>query len=208
MFRKKKDKMRDDMDMLREICSIASAHGSRALSEMLGKRINVVMPNMEAMQSGQLPSTIFLDKVVVSVQAKILNGIPGSIIMFYEESSAFELIRMCCPAEECHSGMLTEMGFSALKEIGNVVMGSFAGALSIILKKPVVPSIPTLLNGPARDILENAASAQGVKGYVILVETCFEEEEKKVKGSLCFIIPEGALREIQNACKRMLKELQ
>jgi chemotaxis protein CheC len=208
MFGKKEDKMRDEMDMLREICSIASAHGSRALSEMLGKRINLVMPNMETMPTGKLAGNTIMNKVVVSVQEKMLNGIKGSILMLYEEGSAFELVRMCCPNEDSPANLLTELGFSALKEIGNVVMGSFAGAISIILKEPVVPSIPTLLNGPAKDIVEAAAATHGAKGLVIFVETCFSEEEKKVQGSLCFIIPEESFKKIQAACKRMLKELQ
>jgi len=207
MFDKKEDKMHDDMDMLREICSIASAHGSRALSEMLGKRVNLVMPSMEAIQTGKVSKAATLDRIVVSVQAKMLSGITGSIVLLYDEASAFELIKMCCPQEEGHGGMMTELGFSALKEIGNVVMGSFAGALGVILRQPVVPSIPTLLSGPAKDIIDVVSTSHGKKGMVILVETCFEVEEKKVKGSLCFVIPETALKEIQAACKRMLKEL-
>lgn len=208
MFDKSKDKgMDDDMDMLREISSIASAHGSRALSEMLGKRINLVMPNLKTVQYGKIKETGVLDKIVISVQARILNGISGNVILLYDEASAFELVHMCCPSDSTQSSTLTEMGFSALKEVGNVIMGSFAGALSIILKKPVVPSIPTLVNGPAKEIIETTAAGYGTKSLIILVETCFEEEEKKVKGSLCFVIPEEAFKEIQSACKRMLKEL-
>ena len=157
MFGKKREeKMRDDMDILREISSIASAHGSRALSEMLGKRINLIMPSLKTIQSGTIKGSDLMDKVVISVQAKILTGITGNIILLYEESCAFELVKMCCPSEGQHSGMLTELGFSALKEVGNVVMGSFAGALGVILQKPIVPSIPTLLNGPAKEIIEAA----------------------------------------------------
>ena len=199
--------MRDDMDMLREISSIAAAHGSRALSEMLGKRINLTMPNLAALEMEKQKKNDDLNKVVVSVQAKNLSGTQGSIIMVYDESSAFELVKMCCPADGGAQGLLTEMGFSALKEIGNVVTGAFAGALSVILREPVIPSIPTLSNGPLQDILRLHAALHAPRETVIMVEACFEEAEKRVKGSLYFIIPEKTLKAIQIACKKMLKEL-
>lgn len=195
------------MDMLREISSIAAAHGSRALSEMLGKRINLTMPNLAAMEIGKARSGDDMNKIVVSVQAKILSGTAGSIIMVYDEASSFELVKMCCPADEHAQGFLTEMGFSALKEIGNVVTGAFAGALSVILREPVIPSIPTLTNGPLQDILHMHAALHGPKEVVIMVEACFEEAEKRVKGSLYFVIPDKTLKEIQAACKKILKEI-
>jgi len=199
--------MRDDMDMLREISSIAAAHGSRALSEMLGKRINLTMPNLATLNLEKVERGDSVNKVVVSVQAKILSGTPGSIIMVYDENSAFELVKMCCPADGHTQGFLTEMGFSALKEIGNVVTGAFAGALSVILREPVIPSIPTLINGPLQDILHMHAALYGPREAVIMVEACFEEAEKKVKGSLYFVVPEKTLKAIQAACKKILKEI-
>jgi chemotaxis protein CheC len=199
--------MRDDMDMLREITSIAAAHGSRALSEMLGKRINLTMPNLAALEIKNIQAADGMNKVVVSVQAKILSGATGSIIMVYDEASAFELVKMCCPDDGHNRGLLTELGFSALKEIGNVVMGAFAGALSIIIREPVIPSIPSLSNGPLQDVLHLHATLYGPKEVVIMVEACFEEAEKRVKGSLYFVVPEKTLKTIQQACKKLLKEI-
>jgi len=197
--------MKDEMDMLREISSIASAHGSRALSEMLGKRIDLTMPNMETLDAHKIKENKDGD-VVVSVQAKILSGIVGSILLVYDEASAFELVTMCCPTEGQNQGLLTEMGFSALKEVGNVIMGAFAGALSIIMREPVIPSIPTLSNGPLADVITYQAAMYAPKEVVMMVEACFEEAEHKVHGSLYFIIPATTRHAIQEACKKMLKE--
>jgi chemotaxis protein CheC len=165
------------------------------------------MPNLSTLEVGKFTATEAMNRVVVSTQVKILSGITGTIILVYDEPSAFELVRMCCPQDGQAQGSLTEMGFSALKEVGNVVMGAFAAALSVILRQPVIPSIPFLANGPLSEVIHSAAAVYGGKDYIITVEACFEEADKRVKGSLYFVIPAKTLKEIQSACRKMLKQI-
>ena len=42
--------MKDEMDILREVSTTASAHGSTALSSMLGKAIHIKLPVLGDMQ--------------------------------------------------------------------------------------------------------------------------------------------------------------
>ena len=200
--------MKDEMDILREVSSIAAAHGSRALSEMLKKRINLSLPSLESVKPHDLSSKISTDMPVISVQSRILSGIPGSIILILEEQSAFQLISICyANNNENKPEAFTEMGLSVIKEIGNVVIGSYAGALSIFLKAPVVLSIPTLINGPLAEIIHSVASPYGDEESILLIEAFFEEVERRVKGGLYFILTPVTMKEIQEACKKILKSL-
>jgi len=45
--KKRERLMKDEMDILREISSIAAGHGSIALSEMMGKKLNLELPSLE-----------------------------------------------------------------------------------------------------------------------------------------------------------------
>ena len=200
--------MKDEMGMLREISSIAAAHGSIALSEMLQRKINLALPNLETIHPNEIFHKIPIGKPVVSVQCRVLSGIAGSIILIFEEQSAFELIDICYPDnEEQKEEGITEVGFSVLKEIGNIVIGSYVGALSIILKTPIIPSIPTLINGPLREALGTFASSYEEEDYVLLIEAFFEEIEKKVKGNLYFILTPKTIKDIQVACKKLLEDI-
>ena len=201
--------MKDEMDILREVSSIAAAHGSRALSEMLKKKMNLTLPNLESLRPQQLTVKIATDAPVVSVQSRILSGISGSVVLILEEQSAFQLIRMCYKNHDREKpAQFTEMGLSVIKEIGNVVIGSYAGALSIFLKTPVVPSIPTLINGPLTEIIHSVASPYDEEDYVLLIEAFFEEVERRIKGGLYFVLTPQAMREIQGACKKILESLE
>ncbi len=201
--------MKDEMDILREVSSIAAAHGSRALSEMLKKKINLTLPSLESLRPQQLTAKIATDTPVVSVQSRILSGISGSVVLILEEQSAFQLISICYTNHGKEKpAQFTEMGFSVIKEIGNVVIGSYAGALSIFLKTPVVPSIPTLINGPLAEIIHSVASPYDEEDYVLLIEAFFEEVERRIKGGLYFVLTPQAMREIQGACKKILESLE
>ena len=200
--------MKDEMDILREVSSIAAAHGGVALSEMLQRKISLELPSLETASPNEVFHKIPIGKPVISVQCRILSGIPGSIILIFEEESAFELINMCYPGDDAHKKEgITEVGFSVLKEIGNIVIGSYVGALSIILKTPIIPSIPTLINGPLREALGTFASSYDTEDYVLLIEAFFEEVDKKVKGKLYFILTPKTIKEIQVACKRLLEDI-
>ena len=124
-----------------------------------------------------------------------------------EEQSAFQLVTICYANNDKNKPeAFTEMGLSIIKEIGNVVIGSYAGALSIFLKAPVVPSIPTLMNGPIAEILHSVTSPYD-DDSILLIEAFFEEVERRIKGGLYFILTPAAMKEIQEACKKILSNI-
>lgn len=201
--------MKDEMDILKEVSSIASAHGSRALSEMLKKKIKIDLPTLASVHPNQFLSKVNPEQLVISVQCRILSGSPGSIVLIFEEKSAFQLIEMCSGSQEKkRPKVYTEMGFSMLKEIGNVMVGSYAGALSIFLKTPIIPSIPTLINGPLKEIMYSVISPHEKKERILMIEANFEEVKKEIKGGLYLLLTPQAIKEIQGTCKKILEFLE
>lgn len=199
--------MKDEMDILREVGSIATAHGSIALSDMLRAKINLDMTNIMSIKPNELFEKIAIEKPIISVQSKILTGTQGSIILILEEKSAFELINLCYKHDDKSKESFSEIGFSVIKEIGNIVIGAYVGALSIILKKPIIPSIPTLICGPLRDALSTLMISYEEESYVVLTETFFEEAGKRVKGKFFFILTPKTVDEIQTSCKKLLESI-
>ena len=106
--------------------------------------------------------------------------------------------------EDKKSGILTEMGLSVIKEVGNVVIASYIGALSMILKTLIIPSIPTLMSGPIQQIMHVAISSYDAEEYFLLVETVFEEPNEKITGSFYLILNPEATEYIQDTCKKYL----
>ncbi|HOU36970.1 MAG TPA: hypothetical protein PK562_06860, partial [Candidatus Omnitrophota bacterium] len=87
--------MKDEMDILREVSSIAAGHGSIALSEMMGRKLDLDLPSLEMVPAASVTNKIQADLIVLSVACNILSGIKGEIIFVLDEKSAFKLIDLC-----------------------------------------------------------------------------------------------------------------
>jgi len=199
--------MRDEMDVLKEVATIAAAHGSNALSEILKRTIKLSLPLVTTVTPDNLEKEIDSDEIVLSVQSRILSGIEGKVLLVLEEKSAFRLINICCKGEDkATSGFLTEVGLSAVKEIGNVVIGSYVGALSMFLKLLIVPSIPTLISGPLYEVVSSALSLE--KEHILMIEAVFEESEEKIKGKMYFVLTQRGREIINQACDKILESLE
>lgn len=202
--------MKDEMDILREVGSISAAHSSIALSEILGRKINLNLPSLDIIPGGAILDKITVDQIVISVSSHMFSGLKGNVLFVLDEKSAFKLIDMCyrINQEEKRSGVLTEMGLSLIKEVGNVVIASYIGALSMILRIFIIPSIPTLVSGPIQQIISMAISSYSNEEYVLFVEAVFEEPHQKITGSFYLILNPEAMKYIQDSCKKILASLE
>lgn len=202
--------MKDEMDILREVGSISAGHASIALSEILGRVIKLRMPSLDIIAGGIALKRIITEQVVVSVSSHILTGIKGNIIFILDEKSTFKIIDMCyrINPEDKRSGVLTELGISVIKEVGTIVISSYIGALGMILKTLIIPSIPTLVSGPIQQIISMAISSYADEEYILLVEAIFEEPGEKIKGSFYLVLSPDAMKYIQAACKQILASLE
>lgn len=201
--------MKEEMDILREVATTAAAHGSTALSTMLGRRVKLYLPEIDTVNATYFLKTARFQEVVISIQCKILTGLGSRILMTMDEKSASRLIGLCYPAkEETSPGILTEVGLSVIKEVGNVVIGAYVGALSMFLGTVVIPSTPTLLSGEFGDIMNSLVNEKEAD-YVMVIQAFFgEDKEKAIKGSIEFILTPEDKEKIQKACRKSLEALR
>jgi chemotaxis protein CheC len=202
--------MKDEMDILREVSSIAAGHGSIALSEMLGRKLDLELPSLDMMPAKTAIERIHTDQIVISVACNILSGIKGEIVFVLEEKSAFKLIDLCYRAHqgEKKGYLFTEMGLSLIKEVGNIIISSYVGALSMILKTVVIPSIPTLVSGSLQQVLSMVVSPYSSDSYILLVEAVFLEPQEKITGTFYLVLNADTIKNVQDSCKKMLDGLK
>jgi chemotaxis protein CheC len=145
------------------------------------------------------------------VACNILSGIKGEIIFVLDEKSAFKLIDLCYRAhpDEKKGGLFTEMGLSLIKEVGNIIISSYVGALSMILKTVVIPSIPTLVSGSLQQVLSMVVSPYSSNDCsILLVEAIFVEPQANIKGKFYLVLNSDTIKTVQDSCKRILDGLK
>ncbi len=200
--------MQDELNILREVGSIATAHGSIALSEILGTRINLSVPSTDIVSCLGVSTKINTQQIGIAVTAKFLTGLKGKVAFLLDEKNAFKLIDLSygIKEEDKKVSALTEIGLSLIKEIGSIVIGAYTSALSMMLKRLILPPPPTLISGSIEEILTMLLSEYKDKDYAMLIEAIFEEVEQNIKGGFYLVLTPEAASEITEVCKRILEE--
>lgn len=201
--------MKDEMDILREVSSTSAAQASRAVSELLGRKITLELPSVESVSYDQLPSRSGIRHMGVAVFSRLLSGLQGEIALVLDEKDAFKLLSLSfrLKDEEKNAGIFTECGLSLLKEVGNIAICAYTMTLSIILKRQIITSIPTLMNGSVDTILTAIFRLDGPR-EAFLIEAAFTEAETNITGRFCLVLTHQAAADIKRTCKQILADLE
>lgn len=149
------------LDALAELANIASGTAATALSQMLGQEVELRVPRALA-----LPLADAVD--AAGAPEDIVTGIVLGL-----EGDVDALVLLLVPAED--GGVLcrllgvepqTEVGDSALSEIGNILGTSYLNALSMMTGLTLLPTPPTLatdlLGAIVASVLAQAAGGNDV----------------------------------------------
>ncbi|RKY38115.1 MAG: hypothetical protein DRP76_04910 [Candidatus Omnitrophota bacterium] len=201
--------MRDEMDILKEVGTTAAAHGSIALSEILGKKIILDVPSVSMVSCEEMVRKISLEGIVISLQSQILSGMEGKVIFLLEEKEIYKLIDICYYLDkEERRDIFTEMSISLIREIGGIIILAYVSALGQFLRRPIVPSLPVLINAPLEEIVRIITHSYAQKDYVMLIESTFRAEKENIQGNFWLILTAQTVKDIKEFCRRLLKKLE
>ncbi len=201
--------MKDEMDILREVGTIAAAHASTALSTVLGKKIDLYLPTMEILSAEDIGSAMGRKDMKFVIENEILSGIEGKIVFILTEKDAYKFINSCCQLPgDGGKGDLTEMCISLLKEIDNIIVSSYSNALSSLLNKIIIPSLPVLINAPYETMARLLINDYRKEKYIISISTVFEQKEEKIKGCFWVLLTPKSVEEIKLGCREILESVK
>lgn len=182
--------MSETIENLRALGKKAAESAGSALSEFLSKQVKLHASFTDFLTVKDIHRNIFLkiENVGVMIFARLREGLEGELIFILDERTAYRLINLTSVSTQSGSaGVLTEMGVSAVKEIGNMVIGSYLTELSANLKRPITPLLSTFISGSLERIFEDVLyypyiPVKNVQRY--LMQTDFEIPLEGIKGNL------------------------
>ena len=166
------------VDVLRELGNIGAGNATTAIASMLSIRINMNVPKAALMEASKMGSSICPeDEIIVGVFLEVQGNIEGSMMFLLKMDSAYYLVNRLMGRDVNYQGDFDEMDLSALKEIGNIIAGSYLSALSAMTNLVITPSIPYIAVDMAASILSVPAIEFGRYGeHALLIETEFGNE--------------------------------
>lgn len=166
------------VDVLREIGNIGAGNATTAIASMLSIRVDMNVPKVELLEVSKLGACICPeDEIIVGIFLELQLDIEGSMMFLMRMDSAHYLVNKLMMRDESYKEDFDEMDLSALKEIGNIIAGSYLSALSGLTGLAISPSIPYLSVDMAASLLSVPAIEFGQYGdHALLIETEFGDD--------------------------------
>ncbi|AYC29262.1 chemotaxis protein CheC [Paenisporosarcina cavernae] len=183
------------LDVLKEVGNIGAAHAATSLSSLLGKKIDMVVPKVEMVSFDDMMELAGgPDEIVVGIYLRIEGDASGGMFFVLPIPQANRFIQRLIHDDsfDFEKPPLSELGLSAMQELGNILSGSYLSALSDFTKLNLYPTPPALTVDMVGAIISfGLVELSAVSDYAIVIDTSiFEEDlEEEVKGHF-FLLPD------------------
>lgn len=164
-------------DVLREIGNIGAGNATTALAQMLQCKVDMKVPQVRLLDFNEVGAAMGgEEQVMVGIYLLVEGDISGSIMFLLRQSAAHHLVSKLMGLPE-NEDEFTEMELSALKEIGNIITGSYLNSLSMLTNMKIMPSVPDLSIDMAGAILSVPAIEFGELGdKILMIQTQFTDD--------------------------------
>ena len=164
-------------DVLRELGNIGAGNATTALAQMMQCKVDMAVPKVQLLEFRELGEAMVGEETVMAgIYLGIEGDIKGSIMFLLEKAAAKHLVGKLMGMES-EGNEFSEMEFSALKEVGNIITGSYLNSLSSITNLAIYPSVPDLTVDMAGAILSVPAIEFAALGdRMLMIQTQFFDE--------------------------------
>ena len=184
------EKMSDQyFDVLKEIGNIGAGNATTALSQMMQCKVDMSVPQVKLLEFKEVGEMMGGEETIMAgIYLGIEGDITGSIMFLLEKQTARHLVDKLM-GMKMEGDEFSEMEFSALKEVGNIITGAYLNSLSSLTNLVIYPSIPDLTVDMAGAILSVPAIQFGEVGdKMLLIQSRFFDE--RVMDGYFILVPD------------------
>ncbi|MBB6696434.1 chemotaxis protein CheC [Clostridium algidicarnis] len=188
------------LDALKELGNIGAGNAATALSQLLNRKIDMTVPYVNIVKFDEVFLRISGEEPVVGVIVRVLGSAPGNILFIFERIVALNIIELMTGKREEEE--ISEMGYSVLCEIGNIIAGSYMNAISKFTNLLITPSVPAVTYDMLGAILSTTFIESGqYDEYVLDIETMFLNSDlnQDISGHFYYVPMPGSLEKMLNA---------
>jgi chemotaxis protein CheC len=187
------------MDAIREVGNIGTGNAATALSRLLGRIVDMDVPVAELVPIYEVSAHYGSPETpVCAVLVRTEENFFCSLIFMIEEHKADTLANLIIPMDLSGMDEETQLQIrdSALSEQGNIILGAFLNALSIITGWVLPTTTPAVARDMLGSIMDLVASMFGVMGdSAMLVKTNLhvKDLDEDLGGTVIMIPDPGSL---------------
>jgi len=179
------------LDIFKEIGNIGSGNAATSLSFLLKDKVNISVPDVKIIKADEISNILGgPENQVVGILMGMTGDVNGMLMFLLEKETTHILLNALLNQDMQEFDEITEMGLSALMEIGNILSGAYIGALSTLLNLEIRLKAPKISVDMVGAILNYPAALFGEMGdKLMLIDENFYTDESSIDSHL-LMMPE------------------
>ena len=193
------------MDVLREIGNIGAGNAATALSKILGRKVDMSVPEVKVIPLFSVPEILGApEEPVVGGMVNMEGGLSGQIMLILGIREAYIVAsimsgRDTADVEHVDFSALSELDVSALYEVTNILSGSYLSAIATLTDLSISPSVPHMSVDMAGALLSLIAIECGATGdSALFFETRYLDEEDDMTCSFLLLPDKESYKKLMN----------
>lgn len=180
------------LDALRELANIGSGTASTALSSMLGRSVDITVPAARVLPMADAVAAVGDPEAdATGVVLGVVGDMGASVLLLFTPSDA----ELMCGMLGVEAG--TEIGDSALQEIGNIVGTSYINALAGMTGMAIEPTPPGVASDMLGAIVQSVlAERAGASDVALLLDSDLVVEETDCSVSFLLMPDQGGVEQL------------
>jgi len=180
-------------DALKEVGNIGAGHAATALSQLLNTTVKLSEPTIDVLKFRDLSNRIGSpERSVAALHMYIRGEAPGQMVVLFDREQAAEFVNVFIKRIIGDIQIFDSIIDSTLKELGNIIAGSYLTALISLTGVNLLPSVPTLSYGTVQAAFRTLMSILPDQD-VFLIESQFLDNDRAVSGQFILIPETGSL---------------
>jgi chemotaxis protein CheC len=190
-------------DALKEIGNIGIGHATTSLSLMVNKRVWISIPDLKLIPLIKVPVFVKNEAPVVGIILELRGDAKGFLLLLLSNNSAKCLVKLVLGTTN-ETETFDEMELSVLKELGNIMSGTYITSLSNLLGIEIGLSPPVNIYDMADAIINQIVCmmSRDVED-VLVMNTEFTINTEKIEGKILIYTDSASLSKILGAINRI-----
>jgi len=190
-------------DAIKEVGNIGIGHATTSLSRMINKQVWLSLPESRLVPLTEIPVLVHKKVPVVGIVLEMKTDAKGFFLLLLSKPSAKYLIKLVI-GESDENKEFDEMEDSVLKELGNIMSGTYITALSNFLGISIGLSTPYNVYDISEAIVNQIVGTMSLDvDNVLFLRTEFSINSEKIDGDIIIFTDSVSLAKILDVITMM-----
>lgn len=189
------------IDVLKEIGNIGAGNAATSLAQMTNSEIDMVTPVVRILDISEADNALGgPETLAAAILVELFGDIHGIMMFVISKEFTKVLLNSLLGQTNANCMHLSEMEKSALSEIGNIMISSYANSIATLSKLKIQISVPAVTSDMVGALLTVPAAEMGsVSDKIIFVQDDFITSNKTISADMLLIPDINSLNKLMGS---------